>query len=252
MVVPVMPDEHEQVLILAGDIGVVDKEWSIKYFLEEMGDRFRAVLMVLGNHEYYHVNIIRTPQKLEDMMIDFANVYLLNDDVIQFDDVQFIGGTLWTNMNNNDILMMHEAELWMNDYKQIRTGPASQPWMRKLKALDTMAMHMNTRRFIFDNVDATNKLNEAHGDETKNVVITHHAPSYMSVHEKYKGDKINGAYVSELFEDIADREIALWVHGHTHYSFDYDIEGTRVVCNPRGYVGYEVNPNFIENLEIEL
>ena len=28
---------------------------------------------------------------------------------------------------------------------------------------------------------------------------------------------------------------ALWIHGHTHTAFDYDVRGTRVVCNPRGY-----------------
>ena len=26
----------------------------------------------------------------------------------------------------------------------------------------------------------------------------------------------------------------LWIHGHTHDSFDYVVNGTRVVCNPRG------------------
>jgi hypothetical protein len=35
----------------------------------------------------------------------------------------------------------------------------------------------------------------------------------------------------------------LWVHGHTHDSFDYVVNGTRVVCNPRGYAQYGVNEN---------
>jgi predicted phosphodiesterase len=29
----------------------------------------------------------------------------------------------------------------------------------------------------------------------------------------------------------------LWIHGHTHDPFDYEINGTRVICNPRGYPG---------------
>ena len=28
---------------------------------------------------------------------------------------------------------------------------------------------------------------------------------------------------------------ALWIHGHTHTAFDYWVQGTRIVCNPRGY-----------------
>jgi len=34
-------------------------------------------------------------------------------------------------------------------------------------------------------------------------------------------------------------QIKLWVHGHTHDPYDYVIGETRVVCNPRGYIGYE-------------
>jgi len=26
--------------------------------------------------------------------------------------------------------------------------------------------------------------------------------------------------------------VALWIHGHTHDPFDYEVDGTRVVCKP--------------------
>ena len=38
----------------------------------------------------------------------------------------------------------------------------------------------------------------------------------------------------------------LWVHGHTHSSFDYNIHGTRVVCNPRGYEDHDLNPEYYD------
>ena len=48
-----------------------------------------------------------------------------------------------------------------------------------------------------------------------------------------------GSY-SDLSEFILDRPgIKLWTHGHTHENFDYMIGSTRIVCNPRGYDGYE-------------
>ena len=51
---------------------------------------------------------------------------------------------------------------------------------------------------------------------------------------------MNGAYSSDLSEFILDHpQIQAWVHGHTHYNFDYMIGSTRILCNPRGYVGYE-------------
>jgi hypothetical protein len=61
------------------------------------------------------------------------------------------------------------------------------------------------------------------------------------VHERYVGDTImNGGFYSDLSEFILDHpKIVLWTHGHMHDSFDYMIGGTRVVCNPRGYIGQE-------------
>ena len=45
----------------------------------------------------------------------------------------------------------------------------------------------------------------------------------------------------------------LWIHGHTHDSFDYVVNGTRVLCNPRGYAknGANENPLFDANLIAE-
>jgi hypothetical protein len=41
-------------------------------------------------------------------------------------------------------------------------------------------------------------------------------------------------------EFIMDRtQIKVWTHGHTHDTFDYMVGSCRVICNPRGYTGYE-------------
>jgi predicted house-cleaning noncanonical NTP pyrophosphatase (MazG superfamily) len=82
----------------------------------------------------------------------------------------------------------------------------------------------------------------------KYVVVGHHAPSKASTHPRYQNDTtMNGAYSSDLSEFILDRpQIKLWVHGHTHDSFDYMIGSTRVVCNPRGYDGHERQADFFE------
>ena len=38
-------------------------------------------------------------------------------------------------------------------------------------------------------------------------------------------------------------KVRLWVHGHMHDSFDYAVNGTRIVCNPRGYIKQGVTEN---------
>ena len=73
------------------------------------------------------------------------------------------------------------------------------------------------------------------------VVVGHHAPSEQSVAEMYKHDTLmNGNFFSNLEQFILDRpQIELWTHGHMHNPSDYKIGTTRVVCNPRGYIGHE-------------
>jgi Icc-related predicted phosphoesterase len=47
-------------------------------------------------------------------------------------------------------------------------------------------------------------------------------------------------------------DINLWVHGHIHDSMDYNVKGTRVICNPRGYAPKELNPDFQDSFIVEL
>ena len=57
----------------------------------------------------------------------------------------------------------------------------------------------------------------------------------------YKDDfHMNGGYVSDLSNLILDNpQIKYWLHGHTHQQVDYMVGETRVMCNARGYAGYE-------------
>jgi hypothetical protein len=63
----------------------------------------------------------------------------------------------------------------------------------------------------------------------------------------------NGAYSTNLDNYILDRrQIRLWTHGHTHEDFDYMIGTTRIVCNPRGYDGYEERADHFELKYVEV
>jgi hypothetical protein len=64
---------------------------------------------------------------------------------------------------------------------------------------------------------------------------------------------MNGGYMSRLDEFIMNHpNIRLWTHGHMHNPSDYLIDGTRVVCNPRGYVPYEAGNGFDPGFTVEL
>ena len=75
------------------------------------------------------------------------------------------------------------------------------------------------------------------------MVVTHHAPSPRSIHPRFEGSLLNGCFVSDLEHLMGAPRVRLWIHGHTHDSFDYTVRGTRVLCNPRGYMLQGVGEN---------
>ena len=78
----------------------------------------------------------------------------------------------------------------------------------------------------------------------KTVVVTHHAPSSRLVHPRYARDLLTPAFASNLEGLMEGGRAALWIHGHMHESLDYEIYGSRVVCNPRGYAPKALNLEF--------
>ena len=86
------------------------------------------------------------------------------------------------------------------------------------------------------------------------MVITHHAPSRHSIHPRFADSLLNACFVSDAAHLLDADRVSLWIHGHTHDSFDHRVNGTRVVCNPRGYArgGVNENPAFDPHFAIEV
>jgi Icc-related predicted phosphoesterase len=74
-----------------------------------------------------------------------------------------------------------------------------------------------------------------------NIVITHHAPSALSIPGHLKHDMVSAAYASKLEDLIEETGPDIWVHGHIHQPFDYFVGRTRIICNPRGYLHQPYN-----------
>jgi predicted phosphodiesterase len=109
---------------------------------------------------------------------------------------------------------------------------------------ETVDLFQESKRYLFEALTAA-------GDR-KTVVVTHHGVSSLSIHERSRGDSLNCAFMTDLSSEIIDHGPDLWVHGHTHNSFDYNLGKTRVVVNPYGYKDVEVNPQFDRQLVVEL
>jgi Icc-related predicted phosphoesterase len=252
-------------------------------FFDQVCRKFPHVIYIMGNHEHYHGDVARSYAILKEHL-DYGNLHILEKEAWHHMDHTFIGGTLWTDMNREDPLTLVHTRGAMNDfngvvnsnrtvsrrvplyepnplwtgdgsnggkYKQdengymIQIGTKMKEEPAKWSPEDTVEDHKQMLAYI----------NTIIQDPGNYIVVGHHAPSSRSVADWFKHDTImNGAFRSELDEFIMDRpQIQLWVHGHMHNASDYEIGSTRVVCNPRGYVGYEAVADKFElkYLEVE-
>ena len=214
-------------------------------FFKRCSFQFPHVIYIMGNHEFYNGKFYAGIDYMREECAKYPNVYMLEQDMKIIDDVVFVGGTLWTNMNKRDPLTMHAIEGMMNDFRIIRNDARNYAAM---SALDVAIRHDKTLAYIEHIVhEHRNK---------KCVVVGHHSPSFQSCHPMYGNDTLmNGGYHSDLSEFIMDHpQIKLWTHGHTHHPFDYVLGETRVVCNPRGYEndGYSEQTGWSPNLILEI
>lgn len=250
--------EGADVLILGGDICVAkdvrvkddygvmdrfDRNAKIHQFFQECCDRFPHVVYIMGNHEHYHGDYNDTITNLRDRLGYLDNLHILDKQTFVVDDVTFIGGTLWTDMNKEDTITLLHMKDMMNDFRCVENGARVTYWRD-----EDRNSHERKGRFTPEDAVEDHKkmmqyirlMIEGKFDQ-KFVVVGHHAPSKASTHPRYVKEVImNGGYSSDLSEFIMDHpQIKLWTHGHTHEDFDYMIGSTRIVCNPRGYDAYE-------------
>ena len=203
-------------------------------FLREECAKYREVIYVMGNHEHYNFMYDKTYAHIKDQLPD--NVRLLENESHVIDDVLFLGATLWTDMNRHDPLTLNTVRQYMNDYRCIKRLDEDNKYLGRLTPEFTVLEHRKTMAWLKQQLD-DNRI----GARMPVVVVGHHAPSKLSTKPEYQDDyHINGAYSSNLEPFIEDYpEIAVWTHGHTHDVFDYQVGQTRILCNPRGYKGYE-------------
>ena len=238
------PPCDEDVVILAGDIaeGRSGIAWARKYFHD------KPVLYIPGNHEYYGRDIDELRESLRASGRTH-DVHVLDGDELIVDGVRFLGATLWTDfgISGNDPetveAAMQKCQEGMADFHVIRR------WGSSLRPEDTREIHQAQRDWLRRALSGCTPLGEGFTGPT--VVVTHHAPSPRSIAPRFVGDTLNPAFASDV-TDLMGPQVALWIHGHMHNSSDYVERGTRVVCNPRGYMPLEPNPDFDPMLIVEV
>jgi hypothetical protein len=215
---PVLGD----VLVLAGDILPIRREPHVLEMLGWFCDRFPRVVYLPGNHEYYKTSPAAGAALLASCAREFPNLDLLDAGVVEIEGRRFVGATLWFPPTPDE----EEYRRFLADFSLIESFV---PWVHQAHAAHVA--------FLEENVRA--------GD----IVITHFAPHPRSIAPQYVGNPLNRFFIAgDVAPLVEGRAARLWIHGHTHVSFDYQVGETRVVCNARGYPGEQgtsMNPALV-------
>jgi len=235
------PVNDADAIVLAGDISRPREAaaWAMRFN--------KPVLYVPGNHEFYGSSIEGALDELK-RLCEGTKVHVLDNGEAVLDGVRFLGTTLWTDFQLSDdseqrAAAKDAARRLLRDFSRIRVREASADLFTPD---DSVALFRQHAAWL----DA--RLSSVHAGPT--VVITHHAPSTRSIHPRFADSLLNACFVSDVEQLLGAHRAALWIHGHTHDSFDYLVDGTRVVCNPRGYVrgGVGENPRFDPHFIVEV
>ena len=190
-------EPYAEILILAGDIGNPYTE-IYQQFMQHCAERFKCVLYVAGNHEYYKHkhSIAQTNQQIYEVLRPFPNVHFLNNKIFEYEGIAFIGTTLWSQIGDE----MGPAQLYyMNDFRTISGfSPVVSNYLFKTNL-----------SFI---TTALDKYAEC-------IVITHHAPSMKCIADEYLGDKLNCCFATDLEYLFEHSHMMGWIYGHTHHNY---------------------------------
>ena len=240
------PLPEADTLILAGDIFAPhrlhygNQSWADDFF-SQISKAYDHIIYIPGNHEHYHGDINDTPGALysylskHNLAQDFTTA---DQQLFQLDNLNIFAATLWSDFLGNNPNCKQICKEQISDFRVIRNKD------KLFTPNDAYSIHQQTLSLL----KTINK------ETNIDLVITHHCPSFQSVHPKYSGQTINGAFASNLDDLILEISPKYWAHGHTHESFNYQIGETNILCNPRGYpraTKFE-NPNFNPNLTFEV
>lgn len=241
-----LTEEDYDILVLAGDIS--QDLNSLRLFFDRNLKENIPVIYVMGNHEFEGKRFSDAINNYKELEKEYPNIHVLYNEAIDVEGVRFIGSTLWSNFESRGIDFKNQIKNWAKNnvvdfsyiFKKNTEGYdlKYRPWepndMEKEfnKAYDFLTFELRKRE-----------------TEIPKFVVTHFAPHLKSIHPQYEKD-IGSAYWCNNLEELMGFS-EYWVHGHTHDSFNYTVENTKVLCNPRGVSKtYNLSSNGLFNKDL--
>jgi predicted phosphohydrolase len=227
--IPVASDN----MVLAGDIGnPFDRMY--KDYIRYCSFEYENTILVSGNHEYWNTDV-HCMEEIDNQIDNVvSNFYFLNNNGVEFDNVCFIGNTLWSQLKPRP-----------KRKGRGRGNEANIKYKGKLvTGTDLTKFHKKDRKWLENSID-THINNKDSINNTKDIiVVTHYLPSYKLVHPKFNTKRYRKSldrFYTDLDHMIKPPIIA-WVGGHSHCNMNIKVNDVDLMINAYGYSD-KTNPN---------
>lgn len=222
-------------LALLGDIGnVAGHKHGYLGFLTRQLQQFRAVILVLGNHEAYHsswpetLDILRTFQEDARKNPSLGEFVLLDRGVFQLPDSNtvILGCSLFSYVPPESHMVV---SMGLNDFFQTDEWDVdahNKAHNRDLSWLNAQVAGLKD-------------------SDVKIIIFSHWSPTLdaRAIDPRHAGSRITCAFSTDLSREkcFKSEKVKLWAFGHTHYNCDFVVEREdgavplRLVANQRGY-----------------
>lgn len=241
-------DNDSEVLVIAGDLGHYISQDRL--FLEECKKFYKRVLLVRGNHDMYLVSrkqqekykynswnrIKEYKEMCEEIGIDY-----LDGDVIEINGIKFGGvGMSWdasylklleskTPETPESIKQMFERS--MNDSKLIMSRKP--PTYYGMYGKDILGTTFDPYKYFKEEYEKLSTIDDC------DVMISHYGPvaPFEDMPYEFRYSPTSAFYYFDGRKDVKRIKPKIWVFGHTHDTYDFMYDETRLICNPLGYPG---------------
>lgn len=228
------------VCICAGDLMAGGIEKSIRW----LGDHVlpsMPIVFVPGNCEYRGHSLHEGAAVARRIAAEYSGLHLLIDDTVAINGVRFLGTTLWSDfaLFGEPRLAIEASAHLLKDFREIKTSLKP---LRRFSPRQSAALNRDARLFLNRHLSENSELPV--------VVVSHHAPSVLSIRPDLLDEVTAPSYASSLERTILRYAPHLWIHGHIHLRSDYLIGRTRVICNPLGRPGEQCD--FEERMVVDV
>lgn len=218
------------VLVVAGDIGHYNNQNLIILKMIKRIYGYRAIVCVLGNHDYYLANRIarddyedsfERARELIDLVNSEEDLYCLDGNVIEIDGVKFGGAMGWYSdayLNyrypNGNFPLKSNNEMWKKCMLDFEMTKGIENFN------DLYHIELPKIEAVYKECD---------------VMITHINPSYEDVHlsKEFFREQTNTFFCFNGHKYLKGTTAKHWIFGHTHDSFSYEFCG--VICYVNAY-----------------